>query len=618
MHDNETATLTLNLPATAAEGSTSLSGSISVGTAPDSPVSVTLSSSISGLSLPATVILPAGSTAPVPFTFSAPDNAFAEGTKNLQVTASVSGWTQSQANIQITDDETPQILITSPASGREGDGSLSLTATVNTLHATPVTISLMSDDATELEPPLSVQIPVGQLSADFSVTILNDTLLDGPQSVVITGSSAGYQSGTRTVSVLDNDVASYAFATISSPQKRNTPFAVSVSARDISGATITNHSGSVMLTSSSASGAVPFSPATMTIFDQGVAAANVTVSSTATAMSFTASDGTSSGTSNVFDVEAVQHQGFTFVTPASTSNNTLFSTTVTAVDDEGTRHTEYNEATEIDILAAFSDRTVGSTSSPINTSKIYNTSAHDSRVQLIYTAAELGATPKLLGTLLSYPVATSGQTLTNFKVRLKHTTLENFDGQSWEENGWKEVYSISSYTTSNFFWGTFTQPFAYDGVRNLMIDISFDNSSTSTPGTLRHMVASSNRMLSGTSNSTHGNPLTWTAATGPAPVISNELPVITFYEARSLGKIPQSPVTFTSGLWTGQTFVPPASVWLRATASSGVWGVSNLISASGVAVNTSTSVVFSDGFETAVSVPHGAPQATVVPPPALW
>ena len=55
----------------------------------------------------------------------------------------------------------------------------------------PVTVFLRSDDETELQVPQSVVIPAGQQTAEFDVTIVDDTELDGTQTARIWANIAG-------------------------------------------------------------------------------------------------------------------------------------------------------------------------------------------------------------------------------------------------------------------------------------------------------------------------------------------------------------------------------------------------------------------------------------------
>ena len=597
--DDETAVLTLTAPASAAEGSLALSGSVSVSASPTQNITVQLSAASSRLLVPASLVIPAGSMGPVNFTFDAADNLLAEGPQNVTLTATMTNWTPGIATVTVIDDETPTIVLAGPTSVREGDGPQTYTATVNTVQTTGRVLNLASSDTSELIVPSSVVIPAGNFTASFNASPQNDALFDGVQNATLTASSAGFPDATRTVSIADNEVSAYTFATIASPQKRNKSFEVIITARDVNGAVITNHKGGITLTSSSPGGAIPFSPSSAAGFFNGVVTTAVTATSTATAMTLRATDSNGkTGLSNAFDVEPVEHDTFVFSGMLTTvTADTFFDATATAVNDQGSTVLNYSSPTTIDLLGSYFDRTVGSSTTSTSTDKVHNTSAHDSRCQIIYTAAELGGVPKLISNVFVSRLTTGGQSMNNYTVRLKHTTLENFDGRSWEEGAWTTVFTSTSYA-ANLTSHTFRQPFAYDGVQNLMVDISFNNSTASTAGTLRQTPSTSNRMLSGTSNSTHGNPTSWTAVTGPVPVISNELPTMIFHEARSFGPIPASPVAFVAGEWSGQATAPVgASMWLRATAPSGVTGMSNLISILNATSTAGTATLFSDGFE---------------------
>ena len=602
VEDDETAILTLSAPANVAEGTLAVAGSVSVSSAPVRDVVVPLSSNNPALVVPASVVIPAGSTGPVAFNFDAPDNAFAEGIKNVTLTAAVANWTNGTANVAVSDDEVPTILLTGPDALREGDAPQTYTVTVNTIQATDLTLDLASDDLSEITVPATVTIASGESSATFVATVVDDALADGAQPVTLSAGKAGYVTGTRSVNVADNELNHYTFATISSPQKRNKPIGLTLTARDINGAVITNHSGSVNLTSSSAGGPVPFSPATLDSFIDGVATRSITVTATATSMVLTALDaGGKTGASNAFDVETVTHDTFAWSgLPTSINRDVLFNATATAVDDAGATVPDYADATDVDLLMAVFERTIGSSASSTTTDKVYNTAFHDSRTQIIYTASDLGNTARWIGMLFLSRSTTGGQAMLNFTVRAKMTDRADFDGGGWEEDDWTTVYSISSFAASSTII-PFIKPFYYDGVRNLMIDVSFNNTSASTPGLLRTVVSSSNRVLSGVSDSAHGDPLSWTDATGPTPVLSGEVPTVSVYDARSYGPIPASPATFVNGEWLGQAFAPTNSgsyAWLRATAPSGVTGTSDRISILGPSTPVGTETVFSDGFET--------------------
>ncbi|MBB5036428.1 M36 family metallopeptidase [Prosthecobacter dejongeii] len=606
--DNESATLTLTLPSLITEGNAVLSGQLQVSSPPAREVQVMLACDHASLSVPAVVTLPAGSTAPVSWTMAMPDNAVAEGTRAVTVTATVPGWVSASAVTQLVDDDAPAILLTGPSFTREGDSSVVLTATVNTVQVSDRVLLLTNSDASELDMPSSVMIPAGQSQVQFSMTGVDDALRDGTQQVVIAASAVGYASATRTVTVADNEVDHYTFGPIGSTQKRNKPFTVSLTAFDMNGEVISNHRGDIAFSTDSAVGAVPFSVATWTDFSHGVATASIAVSATTSSMTFTATDAHGrTGTSLPFAVDAVQHDGFVWTDlPTQTPTDAPITGTVTAVDDVGQTVSSYAEPTLVDTWMATLTQTVGSTTTATNTSRVYNTTARDSRVQILYTAEELGAFARWLGRLDFSRYQDSGQTLGQFTLRLKHTHRDSLAGATWEEGGWTTVFSAATFAV-NATNPAFQRPFFYNGIQNLMVDISFRNAVPTAAPTVRCSTTAPARMLSGTSDGQHGDPLAWTQTTGPVAVISDELPTLLHYELKNVGPIVNSPLSFSVGSAGVQAFMPVSptnTLWLRAQAPSGVVGFSPPIFTTSPSLVTGSDLVLFEGFESGLLGPQ--------------
>jgi hypothetical protein len=454
-----------------------------------------------------------------------------------------------------------------------------------------------------------------QQSATFSATIVNNALRDGSQPATVNASAAGYQSGALDLTIRDNDADSYTFAPIASPQRRNNAFVVTLTARDVNGEIIATPAGSVTLSGTAASGTVAFSPTGVGTFSNGVSSVSPTFTAAATGIVLTATDNFGrTGQSNAFDVVVVPLDHFDWSgLPPSGAVHARLNATVTAKDDSDAVSTGFNGSASLRAHVLYYDRTIGS---PVNgspqTSQVFNTTAQDSRATLLYTAEELGGAPGWLGAI-SFTMAASGsQPMSNFNIRLKLSPRTTMEGAAWETDGWTTVFTAptQSGSTPNF---AFTRPFWFDGTSSVLVDISFDNSTTGTATTLRYTPSANPRVLYGTSASAHGNPLNWSATTGPATQTSTELPAMDLYFARDLGQVPGSPAGFSSGVWTGQVAIPALgstrrslgdspvgrSAWMLASEASGAMGFSPRI-----LVNTVTSLppsssetIFSDNFE---------------------
>ena len=156
------------------------------------------------------------------------------------------------------------------------------------------------------------------------------------------------------------------------------------------------------------------------------------------------------------------------------------------------------------------------------------TSYDDARTQSIYLASEIGA---YTITALALDVTqVPGQTMSNFTIRMKHTDLSIYGGSpNWESSGWTTVYQTNqSVTTTGWAQFNFTAPFAYNGVQNLMVDISFNNSSRTTDGRCRRSVPGGTRSIYYRTNSGYGDPLSWSDRT-PAPDTSTNIPNVKLF-----------------------------------------------------------------------------------------
>ncbi len=69
----------------------------------------------------------------------------------------------------------------------------------------PITFNLSSSDPSEVVTPSSVTIPAGEAEVIVPLDIVDDTLLDGNQSVSITVSGGAYEASSLQLLVQDSD-----------------------------------------------------------------------------------------------------------------------------------------------------------------------------------------------------------------------------------------------------------------------------------------------------------------------------------------------------------------------------------------------------------------------------
>jgi hypothetical protein len=109
----------------------------------------------------------------------------------------------------------------------------------------------------------------------------------------------------------------------------------------------------------------------------------------------------------------------------------------------------------------------------------FNSWWHDSRTQMLYTAAELLAAGALPGeiTSIGFDISSpASQTLNGFNI-----DMQNYAGSTISDlvlTGWNNVYSGTTAVTATG-WKTFNlmTPFEWDGSSNLLVNVCFDNTS---------------------------------------------------------------------------------------------------------------------------------------------
>lgn len=207
--DNETTAVSLSIAKNSMSengGTSSVTVSRSSGTAGSLTVNLS-SNDTSEATVPASVVIPNGQVS-TNVTVTAVDDAIADGTQTVTLTASAAGHAGGTDTIAILDDEIASVIITlADLVVSEGDGAAATTATLtrNSSIASSLTVNLSSSDTSEATVPATVQIPAGQSSTTFDIDAVDDAIVDGPQWVAIMPSAPGHGSNAETLKVEDDD-----------------------------------------------------------------------------------------------------------------------------------------------------------------------------------------------------------------------------------------------------------------------------------------------------------------------------------------------------------------------------------------------------------------------------
>jgi hypothetical protein len=190
--DNDQASLTIiNLPAKANEGDT-VSFAVSTNLAASAPLTVYLTSSKAAkFPVPASVVIPAGSTS-ANVSVVVAQNTTPEIDQAIEVKAGAANHTPVTATLTVNDDDLPNLeLVLQTSAVSEGAGIYATKATLRrTSTANPVafTANLSTSLSNTLILPNSITLGANENEKTFNVGVIDNTLAEGQRQVAITAS----------------------------------------------------------------------------------------------------------------------------------------------------------------------------------------------------------------------------------------------------------------------------------------------------------------------------------------------------------------------------------------------------------------------------------------------
>lgn len=221
----------------------------------------------------------------------------------------------------------------------------------------------------------------------------------------------------------------------------------------------------------------------------GLTSNNIT--STSATLNWAAGTG---GSANTFNIKYKTTSSSTWTTVTSATNSVVISGLTPATSYHyqiqrvcgGNSTSNYTSSSTFTTLAATSNNVtvnVGTGSSMINIAP-YGTSNMDERCQFIITKNELVAagyaSPKNYIKSLAFNVTTaSSQVMNGFTIRVGHTTSASFS-TSFLTSTMTTVFSGNVTATSGWNTHTFASAFQYNGSSNLLVEICWNNSSSTS------------------------------------------------------------------------------------------------------------------------------------------
>jgi uncharacterized protein (DUF697 family) len=164
-----------------------------------------LSSDTTEIVVPASVVIGVGQVT-ANFNATAQQDGIYDGNQIATVTASAGGYPSVSTNITVTEGNIPFLTLSlSAIDVLEGSNFLA-TVTRDPVSASPLTVQLTSTDPTQLSAPATVQIPGNSASISFTVSAVEDSLVERTNNYTLTAAATGFISDSDTVRIRDNDI----------------------------------------------------------------------------------------------------------------------------------------------------------------------------------------------------------------------------------------------------------------------------------------------------------------------------------------------------------------------------------------------------------------------------
>ncbi len=176
----------------------------------------------------------------------------------------------------------------------------------------------------------------------------------------------------------------------------------------------------------------------------------------------------------------------------------------------------------------------------------------DSRVQLLFRASELDSAGMNCGTItaLALNVASkaSSQAYKNFTIKMQCTSMSTVPSSGFVSSGFTTVYGPKDYSTTTG-WNTHTldNTFDWNGTSNILIEICYDNNSSTDDDYVYYTSTSFNSVVYDYGDGYNG------CSMNPSPIDDNERPNVRFTHC-------EAPGSSFSYSWSPTSFVDSPNI----------------------------------------------------------
>jgi uncharacterized repeat protein (TIGR01451 family) len=187
-----------------------------------SALTVSLSSDLAQVTVPATVQIPAGENSAT-FPIGVLEDEIINGTRSATITATAPGIAPANATLNVFDNDVRNLnLALTQSTFKEGQAPVNVATVTRTGSTTnPLTVSITASLAGQIVVPAEVVIPAGNPSVTFAVAAFDDAIADGQVALNITATAPDYNGSSVGVVTQDDDVAAIALSILPNPFAEN-------------------------------------------------------------------------------------------------------------------------------------------------------------------------------------------------------------------------------------------------------------------------------------------------------------------------------------------------------------------------------------------------------------
>lgn len=163
------------------------------------------STSDSRIAIPASITIPAGQSGKVLY-MQLTDNDILDNDSIVNISISGNGYAAVSNQLVIEDNEYPNFELEATKSVLNEGETFQLTVTTSRASATPITVTLSSENTKQFSFPATVTIPAGETSATVDINTIDDEIPNLDFSNAITASAPKYNKAEIIVLLQDNDL----------------------------------------------------------------------------------------------------------------------------------------------------------------------------------------------------------------------------------------------------------------------------------------------------------------------------------------------------------------------------------------------------------------------------